>query len=96
MKISNMLFKAARLSRDLSAATSGSPKRVARGIKNKVVGRTTRAHLPQIPAPTIMRRLVSALALPPHQARIIRAPKSTGVRPRRQVIRLTALESTIG
>lgn len=38
-KLSSALFRAARISRDLSAATSGNPKRMAQRVKNKAVGR---------------------------------------------------------
>jgi hypothetical protein len=39
MSITGKLFRAARLSADLKAITSGSPKKIVRRGKNKVVGR---------------------------------------------------------
>lgn len=39
MKLSSALFKAARLSRDLAAVSSGKPRRLGRRVKNHVVGR---------------------------------------------------------
>jgi hypothetical protein len=39
MKLTTFLYKTARLSADLSAATSGHPKRIVRRVKNHVVGR---------------------------------------------------------
>jgi len=38
MNFSSIFFKAARVSRDLSAVGSGNPKRMVRRVKNKVVG----------------------------------------------------------
>jgi hypothetical protein len=39
VRLTNRLFKLARLSATLSAVTSGSPKRIARRAKNIMVGR---------------------------------------------------------
>jgi hypothetical protein len=39
MKLSSLLFKAARASRDISAVTSGHPTRIERRAKNKLAGR---------------------------------------------------------
>jgi hypothetical protein len=39
MKLSTLLYKAARISRDVSAVSSGKPKRIERRAKNKVIGR---------------------------------------------------------
>ena len=42
MSITSKLFRAARLSGDARALSSGSPKRVVRRAKNRAVGRTLR------------------------------------------------------
>ena len=39
MSLTSFLFRLARLSADAKAVSSGSPKRVGRRAKNKVVGR---------------------------------------------------------
>ena len=39
MKLSRMLFRAARVSRDLEVVSGGKPRRVARRVKDRVVGR---------------------------------------------------------
>lgn len=39
MRLSTGLYKAARIARDIEAASSGSPRRVARRARNKAVGR---------------------------------------------------------
>ncbi|MHB8689329.1 MAG: hypothetical protein ACYDB4_19410 [Candidatus Dormibacteraceae bacterium] len=41
-KLSNALFRAARLSATASALASGHPKRIARRLKNITVGRVLR------------------------------------------------------
>lgn len=40
MKLTSLLFRMARLSRDAEVITSGNPKKVARRVKNKFLGRT--------------------------------------------------------
>jgi len=40
MKLRSFLYAAARLLGDYSALASGSPKRIARRLVNKVIGRT--------------------------------------------------------
>lgn len=37
--ITSQLYRAARISNDISAAASGNPRRVARRAENKLVGR---------------------------------------------------------
>ncbi|MEW5705801.1 MAG: hypothetical protein AB1743_03245 [Actinomycetota bacterium] len=39
MKITRLLYKLARISRDIEVAASGNPKKIARRAKNKVLGR---------------------------------------------------------
>lgn len=39
MKLSRILFRAARVSRDVEAISSGKPKRIERRAKNRIVGR---------------------------------------------------------
>jgi len=39
MKLSRALFRAARISRDLEALSSGKPQRIERREKNKIGGR---------------------------------------------------------
>ncbi|MHB8859372.1 MAG: hypothetical protein ACYC6Z_07830 [Thermoleophilia bacterium] len=40
MKLTTFLYRMARLSRDAEVITSGNPKKMARRVKNKVLGRT--------------------------------------------------------
>ncbi|MHB1390978.1 MAG: hypothetical protein ACYCXF_07075 [Thermoleophilia bacterium] len=40
MKLTSFLYRAARLSRDAEVITSGSPKKMARRVRNKALGRT--------------------------------------------------------
>lgn len=40
MKITSMLYRLARLSRDAEVISSGDPKKMARRAKNKFLGRT--------------------------------------------------------
>ncbi len=42
MKITRLLYKLARVSRDIEVVSSGDPKKVARRAKNKVLGRALR------------------------------------------------------
>ena len=42
MSLTSMLFKLARMSADMKALTSGSPKKMTRRTKNKVLGRALR------------------------------------------------------
>lgn len=40
MKLTSFLYRMARLSRDAEVITSGDPKKMARRMKNKMLGRT--------------------------------------------------------
>jgi len=40
MKLTSWLYRAARLLRDAEVITSGSPKKMGRRVKNKIIGRT--------------------------------------------------------
>ena len=42
MKLTSLLYKLARISRDIEVASSGNPKKIARRAKNKVLGRALR------------------------------------------------------
>lgn len=39
MKLSRLLYKAARTSNDVETVASANPKRIGRRLKNKVIGR---------------------------------------------------------
>jgi hypothetical protein len=39
MNLSRMLYRAARVSRDIEAVSSGSPRRISRRAKNRIIGR---------------------------------------------------------
>ena len=40
MKLTSWLYRMARLSRDAEVITSGNPKKMARRVKNKILGRS--------------------------------------------------------
>jgi len=40
MKLTSWLYRMARLSRDAEVITSGNPEKMARRVKNKILGRT--------------------------------------------------------
>ncbi len=40
MKLTSFLYRMARLSRDAEVISSGNPQKMARRVKNKVLGRT--------------------------------------------------------
>lgn len=40
MKLTSLLFRLARLSRDAEVIASGNPKKMARRVRNKALGRT--------------------------------------------------------
>lgn len=39
MKLTSWLYRMARISRDAEVITSGNPKKMARRVKNKILGR---------------------------------------------------------
>jgi hypothetical protein len=45
----SFLYKAARTANDLQTFTSGNPKRIARRLKNKLIGRTVVSRMYRFP-----------------------------------------------
>ena len=48
-KLSSFLYKAARTANDLQTFSSGNPQRIARRLKNKLIGRTVVSRIYRFP-----------------------------------------------